>query len=82
MLFRNYNAKISQHLSNEESEALKSLSANWNLIIQKANKGQSVILVEMFTLGIFKRFLMTLQSLKKFKSRKKFWNLQLKMKDV
>lgn len=46
MSFRNYNAKISQHLSNEESEALKSLSASWNLIIQKANKGQSVILVE------------------------------------
>ena len=28
--FRNYNANIPQHLSNEESEALKNLSANCN----------------------------------------------------
>ena len=43
--FRNYNANI-PHLSNEEFEALKDLSANCNLIIQKADKGNSVVLVE------------------------------------
>ena len=43
---RNYNANIPQHLSNEESEALKNLPANCNLIIQKADKGNSVVLVE------------------------------------
>ena len=44
--FRNYNANIPQHLSNEEFEVLKNLSANCNLIIQKADKGNSVALVE------------------------------------
>ena len=44
--FHNYNANIPQHLSNEEFEALKNLSANCNLIIQKADKGNSVVLVE------------------------------------
>ena len=44
--FRNYNANIPQHLSSEESEALKNLSANCNLIIQKVNKGNSVALVK------------------------------------
>ena len=43
---RNYNANIPQHLSNEEFEALKNLSANCNLIIQKADQGNSVALVE------------------------------------
>ena len=42
--FRNYNANI-PHPSNEEYERLKNLSAN-NLIIQKADKGTSVLLVE------------------------------------
>ena len=44
--FRNYNANIPQHLSNKEFEALKNLSANCNLIIQKADEGNSVVLVE------------------------------------
>ena len=44
--FCNYNGNIQQHLSNEEFEALKNLSANCSLIIQKAVKGKSVILVE------------------------------------
>ena len=44
--FRNYNANIPQHLSNEEFEALKNLSANCNLIIQKVDKGNSVVSVE------------------------------------
>ena len=44
--FRNYNANIPQHLSNEEFKALKNLSANCNLIIQKAAQFNSVALVE------------------------------------
>ena len=44
--FRNYNANIPQHLSNEEFQALKNLSGNCNLIIQKVGKGNSVVLVE------------------------------------
>ena len=44
--FRNYNTDILQHLSNEEFEALKNLSTNCNLVIQKADKGNSVALVE------------------------------------
>ena len=42
--FRNYNATIPQHLSNEEFEALKILSVNFNLIIRKADKGNLVVL--------------------------------------
>ena len=45
MTFRNYNANIPQNLSNEEFEALKNLSANCNLVIQNADKGNSVALV-------------------------------------
>ena len=44
--FRNYNANVRQHLSNEEFEALKSLSADYNLVIQKGNKSNSVVIVE------------------------------------
>ena len=44
--FRNYNANVAQHLSNEEFEALKILSKNCNLIIEKADKGNSVVIVE------------------------------------
>ena len=44
--FRNYNANITYYLSNEELEALKNLSANCHLIIQKADKGNSVVLVK------------------------------------
>ena len=50
--FRNYNANIPQHLSNKFKrsnpvfEALNNLSANCNLITQKADKGNSVVLVE------------------------------------
>ena len=44
--FRNYNANITYYLSNEELEALKNLSANSHLIIQKADKGNSVVLVK------------------------------------
>ena len=44
--FRNYNANVRQHLSNEEFEALKPLSADYNLVIQKGNKSNSVVIVE------------------------------------
>ena len=44
--FRNYNTNIPQHLFNEEFEALENLSANCNLVIQRANKGTSVALVD------------------------------------
>ena len=71
MSFCNYNVNIPQHLSNEEFEALKNLSANCNLIIQKTDEDNSN-LRKMFTQGIRKRFLMMLQSLKKLKSRNEF----------
>ena len=41
--FCNYNANIPRHLSNEEFEVLKNLLANCNLIIQKDEKGNSVV---------------------------------------
>ena len=44
--FRNYNANVSQHTSNEAFQALNTLSKNCNLVIQKADKGNSVVLVE------------------------------------
>ena len=37
---------MAQNISNEEFEALKNVSANCNLIVQKANKANSVVLVE------------------------------------
>ena len=43
--FRNNNTNIPQILSNEEFEASKDLSTTHNLIIQKADKGNSVVLV-------------------------------------
>ena len=44
--FCNYNANVPQHLSNEEFEALRTLSGNCNLVIQKADKGNSIVIVE------------------------------------
>ena len=44
--FRNYDANIPQYLSHKEFEALKTLSKNCNLVIQKADKGNSVLIVE------------------------------------
>ena len=46
MSFCNYKANAPQHLSNEEFEVLKTLSGNCNLAIQKADKGNSVVIVE------------------------------------
>ena len=44
--FHDYNTNVPQHLSNEEFEALKTPSGNCNLVIQKADKGNSVVIVE------------------------------------
>ena len=43
---RALNANVPQNISNEEFEALKTLSKNCNLVIQKAKKGNSVVIVE------------------------------------
>ena len=43
--FRFYNANVPQNLSEEELEALDRLSKNKNLVVQKADKGNSVVLV-------------------------------------
>ena len=37
---------MAQNISNEEFEALKNVSANYNLIVQKANEVNSIVLVE------------------------------------
>ena len=44
--FYNYNIHVPQNLSNEEFEPLKTLSENCNLVIQKADKSNSNVLVE------------------------------------
>ena len=44
--FRFYNANIPQNLSDEELEALEKLSKDNNLVVQKADKGNSVVLVD------------------------------------
>ena len=44
--FRNCNANVPRHLSNQEFAARKTLSTNFNLIIQKVNKFNSVLTVE------------------------------------
>ena len=46
--FRNYNADVPQHLSSERFEALKTLSTNCNLVIQKADKSNSAFIVEKY----------------------------------
>ena len=43
--FRFYNANVPQNLFDEELEALYWLSKNKNLVVQKADKGDSVVLV-------------------------------------
>ena len=74
--FRNYNANIPQHLSNEEFEALKNLSPNCNLIIQKADKGNSVVLVEEDV------YIRHMKKIEKLKIKKGILNFKLTMKDV
>ena len=44
--FRFYNANVPQNLSDEELEARDRLSKNNNLVVQKVDKGNSVVLVD------------------------------------
>ena len=44
--FGNYNENFPQHLSNSEFDALKNLSNNCILVIQKADKENSVVIVQ------------------------------------
>ena len=43
--YRSYNNNIPQNLSNKEFIALQNLSRNKDLIIQKSDKGNSVLIV-------------------------------------
>ena len=45
-LFRNYNAKLPRNLSDEEFKALKNLSKNISLVVQKSDKGNSVLIFD------------------------------------
>ena len=70
-----------QHLSNEEFEALKTLSKNCNLVIQKANKGNSVVIVqEDVYLRHMESILSDLNKFEKLESREQFWIFQLTIK--
>ena len=46
--FRFYDANFPQNLSDEELEALEKLSKDNNLVVQKADKGNSVVLVDKY----------------------------------
>ena len=46
--FRTYNNNVSHHLSKEESDALKYLSQNKQIVIQKSNKGNYNEMMENF----------------------------------
>ena len=63
-------SNVPQHLSNEEFEALKTLSGNCNLVIQKADKANSVVIVEK---DVYVRHMETILSdFKKLVSKKEF----------
>ena len=44
--FRNYNVNLPRNLSDEEFKALQNLSKNTNLVIQKSEKGNSVVILD------------------------------------
>ena len=44
--YRNYNNKGPQHLSKEEFRALQNLRKNKNIVIQKSDKGNSIVVVD------------------------------------
>ena len=44
--FRNYNVNLPVNLSDEEFKALQNLSKNTNLVIQKSDKGNSVVILD------------------------------------
>ena len=43
--YRNYNNNVPQHPSKEEFLALQNLHKNKNIVIQKSDKGNSVVIV-------------------------------------
>ena len=43
---RNYNNNVPQHLSKEEFLALQNLRKNKNIVIQKSDKGNSIVVVD------------------------------------
>ena len=45
-LFRNYNANLPRNLSDEKLEALQNLSKNTNLVIQKSDKENKVVILD------------------------------------
>ena len=44
--YQNYNNNVPQHLSKEESLALQNLCRNKNIVIQKSDKGNSLVIVD------------------------------------
>ena len=44
--YQNYNNNVPQHLSKEEFLALQNLRKNKNIVIQKSDKGNSVVVVD------------------------------------
>ena len=44
--YRNYNNNVPQHLSKEEFLALQNLRKNKNIVIQKSDKGNSVVVID------------------------------------
>ena len=44
--YRNYNNNVPQHLSKEEFLALQNLRKNKNTVIQKSDKGNSIVVVD------------------------------------
>ena len=45
--YQNYNKNVPQHLSKEEFLALQNLRKNKNIVIQKSDKGNSVVIVDI-----------------------------------
>ena len=45
--YRNYNKNVPQHLSKEEFLTLQNLRKNKNIVVQKFDKGNSVVIVDI-----------------------------------
>ena len=64
--FHLYNANVSQNLCDKELEVLEKLSENNDLVVQKGDKGNSVVLTERDVMSvIWKIFSRTTLSLRK-----------------
>ena len=76
--FRFYNANIPQNLSYEELEALEQLSKDNNLVVQKADKGNSVVLVDQDVYVKYMENILKDQSkFEKVKIKKRILNFQV-----